>query len=115
MGSSFSKKLLEYDNINGCTRKIKPFYEYFDESFDRSFNESFDESFVLLTDKPIIKNYECPNIVIKDITKIGQDKLSNREYHNMTELVYIMKDGFKEFKKRTGRSMTFEEMRKTWG
>uniref|UniRef100_A0A6C0DFP3 Uncharacterized protein n=1 Tax=viral metagenome TaxID=1070528 RepID=A0A6C0DFP3_9ZZZZ len=62
------------------------------------------------------------NKLIKKLEKEGMEKtaeLNNKEIDDpnkmINELTKIMTDGDKEFKEKTGRHMTYAEMRATYG
>jgi len=51
--------------------------------------------------------------IIKKLEEEGVQKL--KEVHDIKELLQIMEDGKNEFKEKTGRNMTYAEMRAVYG
>jgi cytoplasmic iron level regulating protein YaaA (DUF328/UPF0246 family) len=58
-------------------------------------------------------NSENSEKIIKKLEEEGVQKL--KEVHDIKELLQIMEDGTKEFKEKTGRNMTYAEMRAAYG
>ncbi len=66
---------------------------------------------------PEIKE-DASNEVMKKLEKEGMQKvqkLHNTNTCNMDTLTQIMKEGEEEFKQKTGRNMTYSEMRRMYG
>jgi flagellar motor switch protein FliG len=66
---------------------------------------------------PEIKE-DALNEVMKKLEKEGMQKvqkLHNTNTCNMDTLTQIMKEGEEEFKQKTGRNMTYSEMRRMYG
>ena len=58
------------------------------------------------------------NELMKKLEKEGMEKvqnLHNTNTCNMDTLTQIMKEGEEEFKQKTGRNMTYSEMRRMYG
>jgi hypothetical protein len=58
-------------------------------------------------------NFGGSEQIIKKLEEEGLQKLN--EVHDIKELLQIMEDGTKEFKEKTGRNMTYGEMRSVYG
>jgi len=58
-------------------------------------------------------NDEGSEKIIKKLEEEGVQKL--KEVHDIKELLQIMEDGTNEFKEKTGRNMTYAEMRAVYG
>lgn len=65
------------------------------------------------TIKPTIPKVS-PEVVIKDLEKRGYDIATNKQ-SNMNDMMNHMREGMKEFKEKTGKPMTYAEMRAAWG
>jgi hypothetical protein len=66
---------------------------------------------------PEIKE-DALNELMKKLEKEGMEKvqnLHNTNTCNMDTLTQIMKEGEEEFKQKTGRNMTYSEMRRMYG
>jgi hypothetical protein len=66
---------------------------------------------------PEIKE-DALNELMKKLEKEGMQKvqnLHNTNTCNMDTLTQIMKEGEEEFKQKTGRNMTYSEMRRMYG
>ena len=64
------------------------------------------------------KKEDALNELMKKLEKEGMDKvqnLHNTNTCNMDTLTQIMKEGEEEFKQKTGRNMTYSEMRRMYG
>lgn len=56
-----------------------------------------------------------PNLVIQELEKKGEDFIKTNKNGAVSDLMSHMSKGFDEFKEKTGRSMTYAEMRAAWG
>jgi hypothetical protein len=64
------------------------------------------------------KKEDTLNEIMKKLEKEGMEKvqnLHNTNTCNMDTLTQIMKEGEEEFKQKTGRNMTYSEMRRMYG
>ncbi len=64
------------------------------------------------------KKDDALNELMKKLEKEGMEKvqkLHNTNTCNMDTLTQIMKEGEEEFKQKTGRNMTYSEMRRMYG
>lgn len=64
------------------------------------------------------KKEDALNELMKKLEKEGMDKVQNLHKTNtcnMDTLTQIMKEGEEEFKQKTGRNMTYSEMRRMYG
>jgi hypothetical protein len=64
------------------------------------------------------KKEDALNELMKKLEKEGMEKvqnLHNTNTCNMDTLTQVMKEGEEEFKKNTGRTMTYSEMRRMYG
>jgi hypothetical protein len=64
------------------------------------------------------KKEDALNELMKKLEKEGMEKvqnLHNTNTCNMDTLTQIMKEGEEEFKQKTGRNMTYSEMRRMYG
>jgi ribosomal protein L16 Arg81 hydroxylase len=64
------------------------------------------------------KKEDALNELMKKLEKEGMHKvqnLHNTNTCNMDTLTQIMKEGEEEFKQKTGRNMTYSEMRRMYG
>jgi len=64
------------------------------------------------------KKDDALNELMKKLEKEGMEKvqkLHNTNTCNMETLTQVMKEGEEEFKQKTGRNMTYSEMRRMYG
>ena len=64
------------------------------------------------------KKDDALNELMKKLEKEGMQKvqkLHNTNTCNMDTLTQVMKEGEEEFKQKTGRNMTYSEMRRMYG
>jgi len=64
------------------------------------------------------KKEDALNELMKKLEKEGMEKvqnLHNTNTCNIDTLTQIMKEGEEEFKQKTGRNMTYSEMRRMYG
>lgn len=56
------------------------------------------------------------NEIIQQLEQDGYDKLKKLQpNHDISQLLQIMSEGTKEFEKKTGRQMSYAEMRSAYG
>ena len=64
------------------------------------------------------KKEDALNELMKKLEKEGMEKVQNLHKTNtcnMDTLTQVMKEGEEEFKQKTGRNMTYSEMRRMYG
>ena len=64
------------------------------------------------------KKEDALNELMKKLEKEGMEKVQQLHHTNtcnMDTLTQIMKEGEEEFKQKTGRNMTYSEMRRMYG